>query len=87
MEQPVDIETVNEILNGAGDRKVVFYRRPTGTFYFEEWYFSSEPLEQCWIPLGCDRIGLYASAEIARQEASTSISWLHQSNGTEEERT
>ena len=74
----MDVQTVREIEDITQKRKVIFYRRPDGTYFFEEWYFSEEPLEMSWIPRPLAGIGIYDSIETALREAKGRIAWLQQ---------
>lgn len=65
------------IYDAAQKRRVVLFRRDDGTFGFQEERFSSDPLEQCWLPFverrsecRCD------SLESAMREARGRIDWL-----------
>lgn len=69
-------QLVCEIHDASGKRKVVIVRRPSGSFYYEEWMFSDEPMENCWIPLPSRSIGVYETLEIAVREAKAKIGWL-----------
>jgi hypothetical protein len=69
-------QPIREIMDETGKRKVIIYRRSTGTYCFEEWRFSQDELEMCWIPLRSHVIGFYDTAETALREASGRVSWL-----------
>lgn len=43
---------VTELVSRDGTLKVQIYRRDAGTYGFDEWRFSDEPREHCWIPHG-----------------------------------
>ena len=64
------------ILSPEGDRKVEFYRFEDGTFEFQEWYWSENPLERCWLPALGSRRSICGTEDIAWREALGSIPWL-----------
>lgn len=67
---------LNTITDGNGSRRVLIVRRRNGTFGFEEERWSSDPQEQCWIPLPQNPICLCDSEERALREARGRVSWL-----------
>jgi hypothetical protein len=64
------------IYDESHKRRVKILRRESGTFYYEQEYFSDEPLEMCWIPTGRRVTGFYDTKETAEIEARGNIDWL-----------
>jgi hypothetical protein len=60
--------------NKDGTRKVEIYRRPDGTFGFEELKYGQE--EQSWFPVGMYSFAVVDSLEHAIKEAESRVSWL-----------
>lgn len=71
-------EVIKEIIDTTGKRKVEIFKRNDGSFGFESWQFSDEPLENCWIPYGYGRSSacFAADQEIAEREARGRVDWL-----------
>jgi hypothetical protein len=69
-------ERVEEIYDDAGKRRVVIFRRESGSFYYVLEHFSVHPLEMCWIPNRQLPIGIYESKERAENEARANVDWL-----------
>ena len=70
------MKEVKAIYNENKNQRVIILQRDTGTFAYEEEYFSNEPLEMCWIPTGRRVIGFYDTKERAESEARANIYWL-----------
>jgi hypothetical protein len=69
-----DDVVVKTIEDPAGGRRVRIYRRPNGTFGFDEWVYW--PDEDSWCPSVPDSYAVIDTAERAEQEARSRISWL-----------
>lgn len=69
-------EIAKTIYSKDGSRRVVLFRRPDGTFGFEDQKYSTEPNERCWIPFGRYSESRTISAEDALREATGRIAWL-----------
>jgi hypothetical protein len=69
-------QRLQEIYSRDGKRRVVIYRRDTGTFFYDQEHFSEHPLELCWIPLRQVPIGVYESQLRAEEEARANVDWL-----------
>lgn len=67
---------VNELVSPDGKRKVEIFRRADGSFGFESFRFSDEPLENCWIPENRRPVCVAATQEIAEREARERVKWL-----------
>ncbi len=80
-EDPVLVKT---IYSSDRLRKVEFERRRDGSFTFEEWEYSTDPLEQCWIPVPRDSWSFCDSLATAEREAHGRISWLANGNPNED---
>jgi len=65
---------VKTIQSADGLRKIEIFRRPEGSYGFEGYRFSCEPLERCWIPYGFHGCRA-ADAAIAEREALERVSW------------
>ena len=69
---------VNEVLRtisaSSGERRVEIYRRPDGTFGFEEWRYDES--EQAWLPFGRYSHAIIDTLENAEREARARVSWL-----------
>ena len=68
-------ERVQDVLGPDRKRRVVIYRRPSRSFYFEVERWSEEPEEQGWIPLPRVPIGLYETAAQAECAARGLLGW------------
>jgi hypothetical protein len=65
---------VKTILSADGLRKIEIFRRPDGSYGFEGYRLSREPLERCWIPYGFH--GCRADdVAIAEREALGRVDW------------
>lgn len=69
-------EELEIIYDEAKRQRVIFFRKRTGTFYYEEEYFSDELDEMCWIPKSRRIVGIYDSQSKAQTEAKANIEWL-----------
>ena len=67
---------VHVLQDADGKRRVRIFRRSTGTYYFEDEYFSDHPPERCWIPIRRASVGFYDSEQTALREAKASADWL-----------
>jgi hypothetical protein len=67
---------VHVLKDAEGKRRVRIFRRHTGTYYFEDEYFSEHPMERCWIPIRGGTVGFYDSEQTALREAKANIDWL-----------
>lgn len=65
---------VKRIESGAGDRAVEIYKRPDGTYGFEEFKFIQP--EDAWIPKGPGTVPFHDSSETAETAARERIDWL-----------
>ncbi len=72
----VEAEELKEIYDTERKRRVIILRWNTGTFGYEEEYFSEDIHEMCWIPKGRRIAGFYDTAERAEIEARANIDWL-----------
>jgi len=70
----VDAKIVKTIHDRSGSRRVEIYKRPDGTFGFEEWRFGIE--EQCWRPFGFYSYAVIDTVETAEREARSRVGWL-----------
>ena len=62
--------------DGEAKRRLRIFLRHTGSFYFQEEYFSEHPLEECWIPVAGGGVGFYDSEQTALREATAELDWL-----------
>ena len=70
-------ETVlHEIYDSNRARRVLIVQRSSGSFGYEEEYFSQEPLELCWCRLSQVPFCICQSAEIALKEARGRVAWV-----------
>jgi hypothetical protein len=74
---------VKELMSQDGTRKVQIFRRDDGSFGFESWRFSDEPLEGCWIPDGRYAEHVAPTQEIAEREARSRVDWLREAGSDE----
>jgi hypothetical protein len=70
---------VKELSAGDGKRKVQVFRREDGSFGFEAFIYSDEPLELCWIPYGRFSECFADNAQTAEAEARSRVEWLRDS--------
>jgi hypothetical protein len=69
-------KVVKTICSIDGRQRVNFIQKSNNTFYFEEEYFSENPLEMSWISSGRQSLSICDSLESAIQEAKSRIAWL-----------
>jgi len=75
-------DTLQTLYDKQRTRRVRIIRRADGTFSFLEEHWSSDSLEQVWIPQTSKRsLPLCDSAETALREAQGRISWLADRTG------
>ena len=74
---------VNEILSRDGKFKVQIFRRDRGSFGFDQWQWSDEPQEQCWIPHGRFSECVAPDERTAEQEARSRVEWLRIENSSD----
>jgi len=55
-------------------KKVELFRRPDGTFGFEEWHFQSE--EEAWVPFARRSLAICDSLAKVEVEARGRVQWL-----------
>jgi hypothetical protein len=67
---------VRTLSSTDGRRKVEIYRRDDGTYGFEAWNWSDEPLERCWIPYGNFSHCIAPNADGPEREARGRVPWL-----------
>jgi hypothetical protein len=67
---------VKEMTSSDGTLKVQIFRRDAGTFGFDQWRFSDEPRELCWIPFGRFSECVAPDQQTAEQEARDRVEWL-----------
>ena len=67
---------VKELTSRDGTLKVQIFRRDAGTFGFDQWRFSDEPREHCWIPFGHFSECVAPDPQTAEQEARDRVDWL-----------
>jgi len=65
---------VKTIASADGLRKIEVFERPDGSFGFEGYRFSREPLERSWIPYGFFA-SRFDSAAVAETEALERVNW------------
>ncbi len=69
------MQIVETIVHHEGGRKVEIFRRPDGTFGFEESKCCDAP-ENSWVPFGKYSIAVIDTLEHAIQEVKTRIPWV-----------
>jgi len=69
-------KSVKTIVHKDGKRRVVFWCRENGTFFYEQEYWDEDEYHSCWVPYGRPVAGIYDSLETAEREATGNISWL-----------
>ena len=67
---------VRVLQDSEGKRRVRIFRCNTGTYYFEDEYFSEHPLERCWIPIRGGAVGFYDSEQTALRKVKANVDWL-----------
>ena len=67
---------IKTIYSADRQRKVEIVERDDGAFSFEDWRYSHEPREMCWVLSGRKGFTLADTAERAEAEARARISWL-----------
>jgi hypothetical protein len=67
---------VKEFVSRDRTLKVHIFRRDSGTFGFDQWKFSDEPRERCWIPFGRFSECIAPDAQTAEDEARQRVEWL-----------
>jgi hypothetical protein len=72
----MDDERVKEIYDKDAKRRVVIFRRASGSYSYEVEYLSEHPLEMCWVPARRRVVGFYESRERAESEARANVGWL-----------
>ncbi len=76
----MDDQIVEEIYSADRTRRIVIFRRDSGTFYYQNEHFSTAEYENCWIPSRQALIGYYESQVTAAQEARGNVDWLASEN-------
>jgi len=75
--------TVLKSINAPGERHCVdIFRRPDGTFGFEEYRRDSED-SRGWFPVGFFSELVFDSAELALAEARQRVAWLNDAMGAD----
>jgi hypothetical protein len=67
--------TVETLYDRTGKRRVRIVALESGSFTFEEEYFSDEPRERCWLS-AARHLSLCDSIETARREARGRVAWF-----------
>ena len=57
-------------------KRVIVFRRETGTYYFEHQHFSDEEYENCWIPYPQSMTSFYETLTSAMLEALSRVDCL-----------
>ena len=68
---------VRVVHDGEEKRRLRIFLHTTGSFYFQEDYFSEHPLEEGWIPVAGGAVGFYDSEQTALREAKANVDWLN----------
>jgi hypothetical protein len=71
------MQIVKTIVHPDGTRKVEVFRRPDGSFGFEEWHWQVG--ENCWCPFGKYSIAFVDTVEHVLQEIKGRIAWVEDS--------
>src|SRR6187401_1664898 len=71
----MSLEAENAIYSRDRSHRVFIFRRPDGTFGFEDQKYSSDSNEQCWLPVGRYSDSRTPSAEDALREAIGRVAW------------
>jgi hypothetical protein len=74
---------VKELVSRDGTLKIRIYRREAGTFGFDQWLFSDEPREHCWIPHGRFSECVAPDEQTAEHEARDRVEWLRLETATD----
>ena len=72
----MSLEAENATYSRDRSHRVFIFRRPDGTFGFEDQKYSSDSNEQCWLPVGRYSDSRTPSAEDALREAIGRVAWL-----------
>ena len=72
----MSIQPLKEIYDTNRKQRVIIYLTDTGKFSYTLEYFSEDPYEMCWIPIGLEMIGIYDTEETAEIEARANMDWL-----------
>ena len=67
---------IKTIYSEARKRKVEIVERDDGAFSFENWQYSDDPHEMCWLLFGHEGFTLTDTAERAEAEARARFGWL-----------
>jgi hypothetical protein len=67
-------EVLQTLYSPDRTERVHIFRRESGTFGYEEVYFSNDEYEMCWVPRGS--LSVFDSAETALREERGRVSWL-----------
>ncbi|MGD0660239.1 MAG: hypothetical protein ABSD38_19440 [Syntrophorhabdales bacterium] len=68
-------ETVDTLYNDTHNRRVVIFRRPSGTYGYREEYHYRNDVAKGWVALS-GRACYWDSLETARREVAENVSWL-----------
>ena len=68
-------ETVDTIYDREHKRRVVIYRRPSGTYGYREECFHKDEVAEGWAQLW-GRASVYEDVETAKREAAQNVSWV-----------
>jgi hypothetical protein len=68
------MQIVKTIVHPEGSRKVEVFRRPDGTFGFEEWHWLED--ESCWCPFGKYSAPIIDTLGHALEEVKGRIPWV-----------
>lgn len=69
-------QVVRELLAVDGKHKVEIFRRANGTYGFEVLFWSDEPSEMYWIPVGRYSECVAPDLATAEAEARSRVEWL-----------
>lgn len=72
------MKIIKELFSCDGTRKVEIYQREDGSFGFGSMYFSDDPREMSWCPLGGFSACYAENASIAEREARGRVDWLRE---------
>jgi hypothetical protein len=68
-------QIVKTIRHSQGSRKVEIFRRPGGTFGFEEFKWLPDP-ENCWVPSGKCSTAVIDTLDNALKEVEGRVPWV-----------